>query len=187
MKLPALDRLEFPVFMSDPGGELTFVNEPWREQLGVEVGSPWRDAFPQLDAAGLQDSWRACHQNLQPFVFQAHAKGTEYRIICQPAETDDGSAIHVLGALTDVTAQSIVQAEAEAILDTAVDAIIIIDEQGTIENLNQAATELFGYQRDEIIGKSVNTLMPEPHRSKHDEYIRNYLGGAPARIIGIGQ
>jgi two-component system sensor kinase FixL len=187
MKLPALDRLEFPVFMSNPAGELTFVNEHWRERFGTDVGSAWQDAFPQLDAATLSTQWQACHAKLQPFVFETNAAGSRYRIICQPAETDDDSATHVLGALTDITSQSVMQAEAEAILDTAVDAIIIIDQEGRIENFNQAATKLFGYQPREVIGKSVNMLMPEPHRTDHDQYMNSYLTGGKAKIIGIGR
>jgi two-component system sensor kinase FixL len=187
MKLPALDRLEFPVFMSDAGGRLTFVNEPWRERFGIELGAAWHDAFPQLDAAALTEQWQACLQGLQPFVFEAHAGGTRYRVICQPAQADDSAAIHVLGALTDITSQSLMQAEAEAILDTAVDAIIIIDEHGRIEHFNQAAVKLFGYQPREAIGRSVNMLMPEPHRGQHDRYMHDYMTGGDAKIIGIGR
>ncbi|MDH3643209.1 MAG: PAS domain S-box protein, partial [Gammaproteobacteria bacterium] len=78
-------------------------------------------------------------------------------------------------------------AEAEAILDTAVDSIIIIDQRGRIETFNQAATKLFGYQPGEVIGKSVNMLMPEPHHSGHDRYMQSYLDGGSPKIIGIGR
>lgn len=44
-----------------------------------------------------------------------------------------------------------------------------------------------GYQKEEVIGKNVSMLMPEPHRSNHDEYIRHYLTTGQARIIGVGR
>lgn len=74
-----------------------------------------------------------------------------------------------------------------AILDTAVDGIITIDEQGLIESFNRAAERMFGYAADEIIGSSIDRLMPEPYRSHHDGYIARYLATGEARIIGFGR
>ena len=75
----------------------------------------------------------------------------------------------------------------EAILESAVDGILTIDEQGTIESVNQAAVETFGYSRDEMIGARVNMLMPSPYHEEHDGYIERYLSGGAPRIIGKGR
>ena len=75
----------------------------------------------------------------------------------------------------------------KAIIDTAIDGIITIDERGIVESINSAAALLFGYEQDEIIGQSINVLMPEPHRDKHDDYIKRYLNTKKPNIIGLGR
>lgn len=77
--------------------------------------------------------------------------------------------------------------EFNALLDVAVDAVVIIDHRGIIEAFNRAAERLFGYTSAEVTGTSVNRLMPEPDRSRHDDYIQRYLASGDSRVIGIGR
>ena len=74
-----------------------------------------------------------------------------------------------------------------AILETAVEGIISIDERGIIEAMNPAAEKTFGFKASEVIGKNVSCLMPAPYREEHDSYIANYLSTGHAKIIGIGR
>ena len=74
-----------------------------------------------------------------------------------------------------------------SIVEAAVDAIIVIDARGNIEAFNPGAERLFGYTAAEMLGRTVNTLMPEPYRSEHDGYVRHYLETGEQRIIGIGR
>ncbi len=75
----------------------------------------------------------------------------------------------------------------QAIIQTATDAIITIDENGIVELANQAASRLFGYSYEEMIGHNIAMLMAEPHRSRHDEYIKRYCETGKRKIIGIGR
>ena len=79
------------------------------------------------------------------------------------------------------------EARLKAVVDTALDAIITIDERGHIDAFNPAAEHLFGYRQDEIKGCNVACLMPEPDRSAHDGYLHHYLETGERRIIGIGR
>ncbi|MGA2245949.1 MAG: PAS domain S-box protein [Verrucomicrobiota bacterium] len=74
-----------------------------------------------------------------------------------------------------------------AILNTAVEGIITIDQRGLIESANRAAQLIFGYREAELLGQNVSLLMPMPHRAAHDDYLSNYLRTGQARIIGLGR
>jgi len=84
-------------------------------------------------------------------------------------------------ALKEVTDQY------RSILDTAVDAVITIDQQARISAFNPAAEQIFGFSRHEVEGKNVTVLMPSPHLEHHDQYVRNYLNTGIKKIIGIGR
>ncbi|MGY4386115.1 two-component system sensor kinase FixL [Pedobacter sp. UYP24] len=75
----------------------------------------------------------------------------------------------------------------KAIIESAIDGIITIDDCGLIESLNPAAQKLFGYSIEEVIGKNISMLMPEPDRSGHDGYIARYKHTGEKRIIGTGR
>lgn len=75
----------------------------------------------------------------------------------------------------------------EAVLKTAVGAIITIDERGIIQTVNPATERLFGYTAAELIGNNVKILMPEPHRMRHDGYLQHHLATGETNIIGIGR
>ncbi|MCW5201879.1 PAS domain S-box protein [Desulfobulbus sp. US4] len=74
-----------------------------------------------------------------------------------------------------------------AVVDNLIDGVITIDRFGIIEFFNPAAESIFGFQADEVIGKKVNMLMPEPHYSQHDMYLENYKTTGNAQIIGSGR
>jgi PAS domain S-box-containing protein len=106
---------------------------------------------------------------------------------------DEGSSIFV-GILHDLTERERVEgilresaAQLRAVVDTAVDGVILIDADGRILKFNPACEKLFRYQADEVIGANVKMLMPEPYRSGHDGYIRNFVTTGEKKIIGIGR
>src|SRR5512132_1152539 len=79
------------------------------------------------------------------------------------------------------------ETKTRAILETAVDGIITIDQQGTMLSANPATERIFGYRVDEMVGHKVNMLMLEPYRSAHDGYLERYSTTGERRIIGIGR
>lgn len=79
------------------------------------------------------------------------------------------------------------QAYLTSILDTVPEAVMVIDEAGSIQSFSAVAERLFGYTLADVLGKNVKMLMPSPYRESHDSYLARYLQTGERRIIGIGR
>jgi len=106
---------------------------------------------------------------------------------------EDGQPIFV-GIIRDLTERKAAETalreggeRLRAVVDTAVDGVILIDSRGRVQMFNPACERLFGYDADEVIGENVRMLMPEPYRGEHDRYVANYNETGVAQIIGIGR
>jgi two-component system sensor kinase FixL len=86
-----------------------------------------------------------------------------------------------------LNAHTLAEGRWRAIIDSAVDGIVVIDTRGLIEAFNPAAERMFGFSEAEVIGQNVNILMPAPYRDEHDGYIARYIETGEQRIIGIGR
>ena len=79
------------------------------------------------------------------------------------------------------------QRRSQIILDTTLNAIITIDENGLIKSFNPAAEHLFGYRQNQVLEQNVKMLMPESYARHHDQYLERYLNSNQAKIIGMGR
>ncbi len=125
-----------------------------------------------------------------------HKDGTllDVSIAFSQVRNEGGDLIGVSSVARDITdikeAERALTASAEqvrALVGTVPDGIVTINASGIIETFNPAAEKLFGFSADEVIGRNVNVLMPEPFHSAHNSYLQNYLQTGQARIIGIGR
>ncbi len=103
----------------------------------------------------------------------------------------EGQPVHFVSQIQDfsdrVVAERAVREREHylsTLLDNVVDAIVTIDEQGHIETFNHAAEAIFGYQQQQVAGRNVRMLMPEPYSSAHDGYIQRYLRTGEAWVVG---
>lgn len=112
-------------------------------------------------------------------------------VISNAYATHDGGRLRIL---RDITIRRLAQLSLEntvgwlkGIMDTVVDGIITIDESGTVLSFNPSASRIFGYAAEEVVGRNVSMLMPQPYSSQHDSYIASYLDSGIRRIIGAGR
>lgn len=164
-----------PEFSADPGARLSRVE---RELAAAGGGSPVRQAcgFPIISGdrtVGVLELFGP--GGLQP---------TERALgLMSSTGTLLGRVIERAVAARELRGR---EERLRAVLDTANDAIVTIDEHGTIVDLNRVTGTMFGYEREELLGENVNILMPEPFRDEHDGYLARYLETRDPGIIGVG-
>lgn len=99
-------------------------------------------------------------------------------------------ALILLGFVIRRNKLAISQAQAEqhktqSIMDSVVDAIIVIDDQGIVLEANRAVFSVLGYETEELVGRNISLIVPEPHHSAHDGYLQRYLKEGDPRVIGF--
>ena len=158
------------------------------------------DFFPEEQAAGFTARDRevlASRQALdipEELVSTAGGETRHLHTIKVGLRDEQDRPAHLLGISIDITEQKLQERVAREhaqqtriILDNVIDGIITIDGLGTVQSMNRAAVSIFGYDPDEVIGRNINMLMPEPYHSQHDAYLKNYRDTGVPRIIGIGR
>ncbi|WP_125719994.1 PAS domain-containing hybrid sensor histidine kinase/response regulator [Pseudoalteromonas rubra] len=132
-------------------------------------------------------------QTHHDFSYELHYKEGARRFVrlvaerCQDRNTGRSK---VVGIVQDISEQmrkehSLIenQAMTRAIIDTAADAIIVINTRGEVQEFSPAAVEMFGYEPAEVLGNNLKMLMPEPDRSQHDQYMQDYFATGVKKVI----
>lgn len=146
------------------------------------------------------------HPNMRPMgpeleLYGRRKDGVEFpvEVSLSPLRTEEGllvmASIHDISrreqAEQALTEQAVYLRESEArmraIVNTAADGIIVINEHGIIDRFNPVSERMFGYTEAEVMGKNVSMLMPTPYHEEHDGYIARYLKTGEKRIIGVGR
>jgi len=198
-RLQALDRAH--VMIREPGGAITFWSHGMERLYGFTaaeaLGRPahflLKTEFPgRLDGIEAEllarGEWtgEVVHRRRNGEIVIVASHWSLWRGADRTAVTE----VH-----NDVTAstkrleQDVIAREAhlKLILETVPDAMIVIDERGSIQSFSAAAERLFGYPSHDAIGQNVNVLMPRPYREHHDGYLERYARTGEKRIIGVGR
>jgi two-component system, LuxR family, sensor kinase FixL len=193
--------VNYAIYMLDPQGRITIWNKgaerikgwPEEQVLGrhFSLVYPADEVAAGKPAADLMQAER--NGRLEEESWRVRKDGTEFlaSITITAFKDPDGATVAFGKVIRDITDERAVQAVVEAredhlrsILATVPDAMIVIDDTGTITSFSIAAEAMFGWAEHEIVGRNISLLMPEPDRSAHDGYMDRYLRTGERRIIG---
>jgi PAS domain S-box-containing protein len=112
--------------------------------------------------------------------------GSEFpiEISLSPLDTEDGMLVS--SAIRDITERKKAENKFRGLLESAPDAVVIVDQTGYISLVNSQTERLFGYKREQIVGQPVEILVPERFRSGHPGHRRRYFGDPKTRSMGSG-
>ena len=173
-------------------GRCACVNGPLATMYGVPrealLGKVIWEALPGWGEDPIRTQLVRALDSSHPLGFEVQRPQAWHEVRCSPSA--EGLSIFV----GDITARKEAEhakqeqdAKYRAIVDTAVDPTVVIDEHGLIQSFNRAAEAAFGWSAAEAAGQNVSLLMPEPYQSAHDGYLARYLTSREARIIGQGR
>ena len=191
------------IWMSGPDKLCTWFNQRWLDFVGrtmeQELGDGWAENVHAEDFDACLNNYSSAFDARHPFSMEYRLRrhdGT-YRWVLDegvPRFSPTGDFAGYIGSCIDVTERKRVEqalrdsaARMTAIVDTAIDAILVIDETGVIDSVNPATEGLFDYAAGEMVGRNIKMLMPERYAAEHDSYIQRYRHTGQRKIIGFGR
>lgn len=198
------------VALLDHDGDITFVNDAWRtfaREHGGDSEYQWvgQNYLKQSESDGKSNDDSSHVTAGIRTVLTGEEKSFKHTYLCKFSGSEYWFRMEVhrvpgRQALTtavmhfDVTDMMKSRRDSEenerrlrSMVDNIIWGILTIDEKGTIEEVNPAVRDIFGYEDDELIGNNINMLMPEPDHSRHDGYLSNFTKTGEVKIIGTGR
>ncbi|MDH5381037.1 MAG: PAS domain S-box protein, partial [Cyclobacteriaceae bacterium] len=192
------------VFAVDLTGKVVLYNQSAAELLGVDATNLEPEKWSEFYQCHYSDTNLPVPTEELPII-KAMTKGItsykEFNIINRAVNRKVTLAVSgnpIMDSLTNVVVGGVaifsdlteIKRERNILnqaFNSAVDAIIMINEKKEVNFFNDSAEKIFGYKREEVIGENVNILIPEPYKSEHDSYVENNLRTGINKIIGSGR
>ncbi len=186
------------VVMADSEGKILLVNKETENQFGYTrdelVGQPvdmlvptrFRDEHPaHRNAYMANPTTRAMGMGRE--LFGLRKDGTEFpvEIALNPIQTPQGTA--VLTTVVDITERKRAEEQFQLVVESSPSGVVMADNQGKIILVNKETENLFGYTRDELIGQSVDMLVPTRFRNEHPAHRQGYMADPTPRPMGSGR
>src|SRR6266513_740398 len=184
------------IWMSGTDKLCTFFNKGWLEFTGraidQELGSGWSQGVHANDLDHCLEVYGTSFDARQPFTMEYRLRRNdgEYRWVLDsgiPRFGSDGTFLGYIGSCFDITERKLAEEKFRLVLDAAPNAMIMVDSAGVINFANAPAATVFGYSLTELIGRHIETLIPERFRDRHAGYRKGFLSQPSSRAMGAGR
>jgi PAS domain S-box-containing protein len=190
------------IWMAGTDKLCNFCNKGWLDFTGrtleQELGNGWAEGIHQEDVDHCLNVYTNSFDARKEFSMEYRLRRRDgaYGWVLDtgvPRFAHDGTFLGYIGSCVDITeprrkTEALVESEnrLRAILDTAIEGIITINERGVIESVNAATEKIFGYNAEQMIGQKFGMLVPSPLREEHDQHLFDFEGADSTKITNIG-
>jgi len=184
------------IWMSGTDKLCIFFNSGWLNFTGrtleQEMGDGWTQGIHPDDAARCLRIYTTAFDARQPFTMEYRLRrhDGEYAWIIDSGTSrlaGDGTFLGFIGSAMDITAQKQAETRFRLVVEASPSAMIMTDTTGLITLVNEKATAVFGYSRDELLGLPIDSLLPERCHSAHPRHRHNYALAPSVRAMGAGR
>jgi two-component system, LuxR family, sensor kinase FixL len=184
------------IWMAGTDKLCTYFNKGWLDFTGrvleQELGNGWAEGVHREDLDRCLGIYINSFEARYPFTmeYRLRRKDGEYRWVLDsggPRFAQDGMFLGYIGSCIDVTEHKQAQDRFRLVVEASPSGILLVDSQGHIVLVNARAEKMFGYEREEILGKPIELLVPERFSSDHPAYRAGFYAKPAARAMGAGR
>lgn len=184
------------LWMSGADKLCTFFNRGWLDFTGrmleQELGNGWAEGVHREDFDRCLKIYTDSFDARRQFTMEYRLRrfDGEYRWVLDngvPRSDPDGAFLGYIGTAIDITELKRSQENFRLAVEASPSAMVMVNQQGRIVMVNAQAEKMFGYAREELIGQSVEALVPDQYRIGHPAYRAEFFAAPQARPMGVGR